>query len=215
MEYKLIRSKRKTLVIKIIDNCQIIVLAPNKCSLKNINDFVVANQNWIAKKIQQKQAENQLLAKYYNFDNILLFGESLDVVDKTNHYQIGEHYVKHSKSSNKQKVIKEFLKKQANVYIISRAKQIAQNFGFEYKDIQITSAKRSWGSCNSLKCLKFNYKTIMLPKQLIDYVICHELCHLKEMNHGVKFWKMLGDMGYKKTEVNKAFKPYNFVLQLF
>ena len=57
----------------------------------------------------------------------------------------------------------------------------------EYKNIKITSAKTRWGSCSSKKTLNFTFRLIMAPTETIDYVIIHELAHLKEMNHSKKF----------------------------
>ena len=83
-----------------------------------------------------------------------------------------------------------------------------------YRDIQIISARKKWGSCNNLKQLRFNFRLVMLPKNLIDYVICHELCHTKQLNHSKEFWKLLENLGYKKTAIKQSFKAYNFVLEL-
>lgn len=57
-----------------------------------------------------------------------------------------------------------------------------------YKRVAIRDTKRSWGSCSSLGNLNFSYKLIFLPRCLQDYIIVHELCHLRELNHSEKFW---------------------------
>lgn len=93
-------------------------------------------------------------------------------------------------------------KKKAKEYIPSRVKQIALENNFNYNTIKITSAKTRWGSCTSKKNLNFSYRLILVPKKVIDYVIVHELCHLREMNHSKKFWdevwKIMPD--YKKYD---------------
>lgn len=214
MEYKLIRSRRKTLAIKISDMGEIIVLAPNKCSLLFIDKFVKEKQNWIT-NTQNRVLKNQEKIKQYKMLNkIYLFGSEYDVIDCGNHYIIGEYYIKHSKSANKTKVIKDFFVKLANNYIVERTKKIADMINIDFSNISIISARKKWGSCNNLKELRFNFRLIMIPKSLIDYVICHELCHIKELNHSKEFWNLLERLGYKKITVKQQFNDYNFVLQL-
>ena len=59
----------------------------------------------------------------------------------------------------------------------------------EYKNFKIRSYKRRLGSCDSRKCLSFNWKLILMPIEIIDYVVIHELCHILHFNHSKLFWK--------------------------
>ena len=61
----------------------------------------------------------------------------------------------------------------------------------ESKAMKISDSKGKWGSCNSLGSVCFNWRVIMLPPRIIDYVIVHELCHLVHMNHSEAFWKLV------------------------
>jgi hypothetical protein len=64
----------------------------------------------------------------------------------------------------------------------------AKNSQFVYKKLQIKNTVSRWGSCSSKGTLSFHYKILFLPKELQRYLIVHELCHLKEMNHSKRFW---------------------------
>jgi len=108
MEYKLIRSQRKTIAIKIIPTCEIIVLAPKKCSLNFINEFLKSKTIWIQKTIQNIQQKNHQLNKFNQLEKTILFGQEFDIIDCINHYEIANYYIKHTKASNKQKIIKKF-----------------------------------------------------------------------------------------------------------
>lgn len=83
------------------------------------------------------------------------------------------------------------LKKQAKEYIPIRVLAIAGENWFQFNNIKITSAKSRWGSCTSKKNLNFSFYLIWAPKEVIDYVIIHELSHLREMNHSKKFWNIV------------------------
>ena len=81
------------------------------------------------------------------------------------------------------------LKAKAEEYIPPRVEYFAQKYGFYYKKIRISSATTRWGSCSSQKTLSFSYRLMQYGVDCIDYVIIHELCHLREMNHSHNFWK--------------------------
>ncbi len=87
----------------------------------------------------------------------------------------------------------ETYKEFARDIITSRVAHFNDQYGFAFGRIAIKNQKRCWGSCSAKKNLNFNYKVIFLPEPLMDYVIVHELCHLKELNHGQQFWDLVGE----------------------
>ncbi len=66
-------------------------------------------------------------------------------------------------------------------------------YGFTYGKVYIKDQKTRWGSCSSKGNLNFSYKLIFLPLHLVDYIVVHELCHLKEFNHGSNFWRLIAE----------------------
>jgi predicted metal-dependent hydrolase len=94
------------------------------------------------------------------------------------------------------------LKKKAKIYITQRVQELASEYGIVYNNIRITSARTRWGSCSSKKNLSFSYRLMQVPHDVIDYVIIHELAHLKHMNHSTQFWNHVEGMmtDYKEKE---------------
>ncbi len=94
-------------------------------------------------------------------------------------------------------------KKEARELIPPRVEQIANKHGFSYNTIKITSAQTRWGSCTSKKNLNFTYRLVLAPQEVMDYVIVHELCHLRQMNHSKKFWNEVATImpDYKNQEL--------------
>ncbi len=88
--------------------------------------------------------------------------------------RISQHYLAHKETAREE--------------LTARVHYWNEFYQFSYNRIAIRNQRRRWGSCSSLRNLNFNYKLILLPTPLQDYVVVHELCHLKELNHSVHFW---------------------------
>jgi hypothetical protein len=84
-----------------------------------------------------------------------------------------------------------WLKKLAKKTLTERVRKIASELNFKVGKITIRGQKTRWGSCSTNGNLSFNYSLLRFRKEIIDYVIIHELCHLKEMNHSERFWKLV------------------------
>ncbi len=103
-----------------------------------------------------------------------------------------------------------FLKKEAKRILPQRVSELAHEYKFSFSSVKIQSSKSRWGSCSSRKTINLSFYLLLLPKHLIDYVILHELCHTKEMNHSPKFWDWMDRVTENKaTELNKELKRYS------
>lgn len=85
-------------------------------------------------------------------------------------------------------------KESARVIIQERLEFFNQYYNFEYSRVSIKNQKSCWGSASRKGNLNFNYKVANLPEDLRDYIIVHELCHLKELNHSNNFWKLVKEV---------------------
>ena len=90
----------------------------------------------------------------------------------------------------KQNTMQSFL---AREFRLARLHHFNQHYQFTWNRVAIRNPRRCWGSCTSLKNLNFSYKLLFLPPELADYIIVHELCHLKELNHGPAFWALVAE----------------------
>jgi len=97
-------------------------------------------------------------------------------------------------------------KQEACDFITKRVEKYSKIYKLKFNKIVIKNQKTKWGSCSKKKNLNFNYKLLFLPKKLADYIIVHELCHLQEMNHSYKFWKLVGKAFPSYKEVRKELK---------
>ncbi len=83
-------------------------------------------------------------------------------------------------------------REEARRVIVGRTQVLALRYGFTLKRIAIRDTRRSWGSCSALGNLNFSYKLLFLPPCIRDYVIVHELSHLRVLNHSHAFWDEMG-----------------------
>lgn len=85
-------------------------------------------------------------------------------------------------------------KETARALVHERLTALNAHYGFTYNRVAIKDARSRWGSCSQKKNLNFNYRLLFLPPHLVDYIIVHELCHLKEFNHGPGFWTLVAEV---------------------
>lgn len=99
---------------------------------------------------------------------------------------------KHStKDANERLFFKHWVKQQAYSFLAQRLTCCAQQYGFTFTSFSVRFQKSRWGSCSSKKSISLNAGLLFLPLELADYIVLHELCHTKVMNHSAQFWKKM------------------------
>lgn len=92
-------------------------------------------------------------------------------------------------------------KEQARVLVTQKVAEFNRLYDHDYNRIFIRNQKTRWGSCSAKKNLNYNFRIALLPERLVDYIIVHELCHLRELNHSPRFWGLVEQAipDYKET----------------
>jgi predicted metal-dependent hydrolase len=103
-------------------------------------------------------------------------------------------------------------KEEARTLVHRKLAQWNTHYKLPYKRIAIRNSRSRWGSCSVNKNLNFNYKILFLSEALQDYLIVHELCHLKEFNHGKGFWDLVAETIPDHSERRKALRVYERAL---
>jgi predicted metal-dependent hydrolase len=103
-------------------------------------------------------------------------------------------------------------KEKALSFVREKVAYFNQTCGFKYKKINIRRQKTRWGSCSKKGNLNFNYKIIFLPENIRNYIIVHELCHLKEFNHSKRFWDLIAKIIPDYRKIRKELKKNILVL---
>lgn len=87
-----------------------------------------------------------------------------------------------------------------------KVKRYNRKLGFKFHEINIKDQKTCWGSCSKKKNLNFNWRIVLLPDHLADYIVVHELCHLKEFNHSRQYWNLVASILPNFEELAKDLK---------
>lgn len=126
------------------------------------------------------------------------------IKEKLEHVAITQNFPKLSTSELQR------IKKQALKSFATRLEELNADYGFVYKKVSIRNQSTRWGSCSKSGTLSFNYRLYFLSPELQDYVLVHELCHLKEMNHSTKFWGLVERVVPDYEELRRELKKLKF-----
>ena len=190
--YKLKYSKKaKYLRLQISRGNQLEVILPRGYQLKEAENFIKKKSDWIEKHLAAKKAEPEFLY----FGNEIKVKEyfQLFITKHKISFKDGFLEIRSPEESNVplNDLYNSWLKHNAKKYLLIRVDELAARLGFNVNRVSIRGQKTRWGSCSSGSNLSFNYRLLRFRKEVIDYVIIHELCHLKEMNHSPNFWSLV------------------------
>lgn len=124
------------------------------------------------------------------------------VIDKIDYFSAFgySHKAKDSKAEYLQ------YKEQARKLAHERIEYYNLIYRFKVNSISIRNQKTRWGSCSKKGNLNFNYKIVLIPQELSDYIIVHELCHIGQFNHSAKFWKLVAETIPNHVTLRKELK---------
>ncbi len=210
LHYQLERRQRRTVGLKITEN-GLVIHAPKRISQSHLESIIVLKADWIRKKLETL-IENKLPEMQWRHGETLLFmGNTIslavehDIRSKVVEYEPGVLQLAmpnhHDQTLIARKVI-QWYKKQALVDFTRRLEIFSSKLGVSFTSFNLSNAGSRWGSCNSRKEIRLNWRLLQAPPHIINYVVCHELAHLKEMNHSAKFWATVASIypDYKLAE---------------
>lgn len=219
IQYKIIYSARRTLAISILPDATVIVRAPYRTSEKTITKLVDAKASWIVKHTEK--FKNNIQRKPERFftdgEKHLYRGlESALRVQKTSkpYCRFVDHTIEIGIACPEEaRAVKHILyqgyRLEANRIFPETLRRILQekeSYGFRVSELKIRTMKSRWGSCSSRGVITLNTELIRLPEVYLEYVIMHELCHLKHHNHGTRFYELLSELSPGWQELRKELK---------
>jgi predicted metal-dependent hydrolase len=189
---QIIRTRRRSISLLITKEAKLIVRAPHATSLTYIESLIRDKASWIKTKQDYFRSKPQASPKtFIDGETYLVLGQNhpLRIVDDLPKAVILEDTLKLSAHvRNPREHIRIWYKQFALDYISKRVKELADENHLIFRSVKVNEAKTRWGSCGYQGALNFSWRLIMAPPRVVDYVIIHELMHIKQRNHSAKFW---------------------------
>lgn len=211
LSYKLTKSRRKSLAIIIKPDGSLHVKAPNFVSGKQIEGYILKKSNWILKTLDRFSKQEAETDADFRKDKLFISGDILSFMGKdytltVNNSDEKRSFVRINEIDSeiilktgrindfdyKRAILEAWFRVMAKEVINEKADYFSRLLSVTYNDIRIKEQKSLWGSCSSRGNLNFNWRIIMAPEDVIDYLVIHELCHRRFMNHSLDFWASVG-----------------------
>ncbi|MGJ8688621.1 MAG: M48 family metallopeptidase [Gammaproteobacteria bacterium] len=199
LNYQIVRSKRKTMVVHVQHEC-VEVRAPAFVTDAQIQEFVSKHTQWITRKLAEKAQHNAQRLSLQDGGKIFFKGKSLHIrifqckLEAVKTTETEFHiYAKRTDEKTVNAVVQRWLIAQAKAILPGRTRALAEHLkaGSKLKEVVFRKTKTKWGHCTSAGRIQFNWLIMLAPDAIIDYMICHEVSHLLVMNHSAKFWSLV------------------------
>ena len=222
IKYKVQFSRRRTLSIIVSPDKGVIVKAPYRTTLKTIGRFISEKSDWIIKSLNRFNSLVRLDDSngYSDGDRILLFGSQYKLkLSQSDRYTVrlgNDRTIEAGyKSDNNPLIIKSMLESWFKFIASDKLSNLFRetltsykDYGFMPSDFVVRKMKSRWGSCSSKGKIALSYDLVRLDDIYSEYVILHELCHLKHHNHGSDFYKLLAEVYPEWKAVREGLKQY-------
>ncbi|MDR2532787.1 MAG: M48 family metallopeptidase [Oscillospiraceae bacterium] len=216
--YILNRSKRRTIAIYIRDG-GVEVRAPMRTSVREIEQFLSEKQKWILTHLSQSKEQSERKQGFtLNYGDKVLYSGKQYAITPSSSGRIGvsndSFYIPAGLPCEQIKsACVEIYKILAKSDFTLKVYDYAAKMSVMPTSVRVNSATSRWGSCSAKKSLNFSWRLIMADDDVIDYVIVHELAHLLEMNHSVRFWavveRVMPDYRERKVKLKELHQKLN------
>ena len=218
ISYLLEHRARRTVGLKITAE-GLIVHAPKRIFAFQLNQILLNKSAWILSKLQHRAASQVEKMAWVDGSQLHYLGQTIQLhilensSNKSLQFEANSLTLATPSPNNHALISRKVIawyKKNAVVDFNRRLEILAAKLGVNAPPLTLSNAKSRWGSCNSRGEVRLNWRVLQAPPHIINYVICHELAHLKEMNHSAKFWTVVERLfpEYKAAEKElKALSP--------
>ena len=218
VSYVLHRSHGRRRISLSVDERGLRIGAPLRASLREIESVLRDHARWVVRKLAQWGEKRASGRRWESGETLMYLGRPLilsiiagaeNVARQENALQVS---AQHPQAENIAALAREWLRTQALSDFALRVEGYRQAMQIAPVDIRLSNARTRWGSCHASGRLLLNWRLIQMPARLIDYVVVHELAHLREMNHSPRFWAVVAheipDYAARRREIRRDAHRY-------
>lgn len=210
------KLEKKSVSIEIDNRGKVIFRVPVNIKVSELEKIIDKRFEWIINNVKKvKELNKNILERQFEEDEIFLYlGEEYKLkFDKIPRIDENKKYI-YTTENNRKESLEKLYKFLAKDYIIKRVEYYLDYFEEKPQSIKIKKQKTRWGSCSFKNNLNFNYKIIMARKQIVDYLVIHEMCHMKHKNHSTEFWNTVKEILPDYKSLKEELKAIGFKLDL-
>jgi predicted metal-dependent hydrolase len=218
--YQLDLRLRKTIGLKITAN-GLVVHAPKRISATQLQQVLLQKAAWIQQKLALRETNQVAPMQWQDSEPLLFMGQDivlalqLNATNKAVVLQGNQLLVRSPQVDQPAFVARKVLQwyaQQALPDFKRRVELVAAQMGEKITSVALSNAKSRWGSCNSRRQIRLNWRLIQAPPHIIQYVVCHEMAHLKEMNHSARFYAVQASLFPQHEQAEKELRALSPIL---
>lgn len=218
--YQLDLRLRKTIGLKITAN-GLVVHAPKRISAAQLQQILLQKAGWIKQKLALRETNQVAPMQWKDGEPLLFMGQ--DIVLTLQHHATnkavllqGNQLLVRSPQIDQpafvERKVLQWYAQQALPDFKRRVELVAAQMGEKITSVALSNAKSRWGSCNSRRQIRLNWRLIQAPPHIIQYVVCHEMAHLKEMNHSARFYAVQERLFPNHVQAEKELRALSPIL---
>ncbi|HTK79830.1 MAG TPA: SprT family zinc-dependent metalloprotease [Rhizomicrobium sp.] len=194
-----LNPRARRLIVKVHPSTgEVTIVAPSKRSIDHAIDFARGETDWIAERLRKVPPTVPLglgaRILYRGEEHVIRRGDGRRTPAWLDH-EDGNRIIRVTgQSEHAARRVLDFLKREARKILEARSFEFAARLGTAPKHLTVRDTASRWGSCSTQRSLSFSWRLILAPPFVLDYVVAHEVAHMREMNHGPRFWRLVEEL---------------------
>jgi predicted metal-dependent hydrolase len=192
LSYRLVRAKRRTIAL-FVDAGGIEVRAPHYATIADVEEFVRSKERWIGRRLAEPRSSPFI---WQNGAQLPWLGHPITLAlreeDHGCRLREGRLEIGLAGSGGWRERALDWIRAQALAFFHGRIQVLSQPHGLRVSSVGLSEAQTRWGSCGAAGRILLSWRLMLLPPHIVDYVVAHELAHLRELNHSPRFWDVVG-----------------------
>jgi predicted metal-dependent hydrolase len=222
--YRIRRSDRARRARILVDGDGIEVVVPQRFPLRDVEPFVEEKRAWIERTLERmRETEAELApARLADGGEVPYLGERLGLVVRVERPRVREHVVRRGNhlrvalppGVTVRDALERWYRRQARVEVGPRLDAACARWGSSYTKLSIRAQRTRWASCSSSGAMSFNWRLLLAPPAVLDYVVEHEVVHLEVLDHSQRFWILLSERVPDWREHERWLRQHGHALRL-